>query len=87
MLDLLAPALGHWRSPKWWPLPPLTLGFAGALGWLGLAAVGIAGVLAVVASANLLARPTLDRRLALALALPELALLATAKSGLLLLLR
>ena len=82
---LLAPAVRHSRLPK--KSAVLALPIAGALGWPGLAVLGTVGVLALIASANQLVRPSLDPRLAWAAALPELALLAAAKGGLLLLLR
>ncbi|MFI5267166.1 MAG: DUF2085 domain-containing protein [Chloroflexota bacterium] len=52
-----------------------------------LALLGTAGVASVVIMANLLAQPTMDHHLAWALAVPELALLAGAKYGLMALLR
>ena len=54
---------------------------------LALGLLGTAGVLSLIATANLLARPSLQRRLAWALTLPELALLSVAKYGLLAVLR
>jgi uncharacterized membrane protein len=54
---------------------------------LGLALFGTAGIVALIATANLLAKPAMARHLAWALALPELTLLATAKYGLLAALR
>ena len=82
---LLAPVL---RQRAGWQVLAMTAAVAIMAGAnLALALLGTLGVLAFIACANLLARPALDRRLAWALALPELALLAAAKSGLLLLLR
>jgi len=54
---------------------------------LALGLLGTAGALSLIATANFLARPNLQRHLAWALTLPELALLATAKHGLLAVLR
>jgi hypothetical protein len=54
---------------------------------VALAVLGSVGVLAVIASANMLAKPGLHGGFAWALAVPELALLAAAKYGLLAVLR
>jgi hypothetical protein len=54
---------------------------------LALGLLGTAGVLSLIATANLLTRPSLQSRLAWALALPELTLLAAAKYSLLAVLR
>lgn len=95
---VLAPAVrrtaGHLATPRRIPsVPSLPLAlFAAAVAWLAgpypaVALLGTAGILALIAHANLLARPALSTPLAWALALPELALLAAAKDGLLAALR
>jgi uncharacterized membrane protein len=55
--------------------------------WLGLGVLGLSGALGALAAANLLARPLLARQVAWVLTIPEIALLAAGKAGLLALLR